>query len=125
MGTKTKEKLETEITLSTKDKSVTMTGEEFDRATGEILGRDPQQLTLFDGKQVNLIQNNIKGGDIVLFDKEGMFKKPLKFGDKVRLTLTAEVVKVTHGRNGQGALVRLQTLAVGFANFEGFEGGLV
>jgi hypothetical protein len=117
MVTKTKEKLDTEITLSSKDKSVTMTGEEFDKATGEILGG---QLALFEGHKVQLIQNAVKGGEIVIFNEDGTgrFKDVLKFGEKIRIAATAEVVKVTHARDKDGALVRVQTLAINMADLE-------
>jgi hypothetical protein len=113
------------VTLEAGDKSVTLTGEQFDKATGEILGKDGAQLSLFDGHRVNLIQNSIKGGEIVVFNEGGRFKDVLKFGDKVRLEAVFEVVKVMHGRDSNGALVRQQVLSASFADFKGFEGGLI
>lgn len=125
MAVKTKEKVETEITLTAGDKSVTMTGEEFDKATGEILGKNGKQLSLFDGRRVNLIENSMKGGELIILDGDGPLGRPLKLGDKVRLFVEAEVVKVSHGRNKDGLLVRLQTLATGVAGFDGFSGGSI
>lgn len=117
MGTKTKEKPETEITLTAGDKSVTMTGQQFDKATGEILGG---QLELFEGHRVQMIQNAVKGGEVVIFnaDGTGRFKDVLKFGEKIRISATAEVVKVSHARDNKGNLVRVQALAINMADLE-------
>ncbi len=104
------------VTLSAKDKSVTMTGQQFDKATGEILGG---QLELFEGHRVQMIQNAVKGGEVVIFNEDGTgFKDVLKFGEKIRIAATAEVVKVTHTRDKDGALIRVQTLAVNMADLE-------
>ena len=110
MATKTKEKPKTDFTM-------TESGDVVNNHTGEILGG---QLSLFEGHRVQLIQNAVKGGEIILFDLEngGTYKRPLKFGEKIHISATAEVVKVSHARDNKGNLVRVQTLAINLADLE-------
>ena len=110
MATKTKEKPKTDFTM-------TESGDVVNNHTGEILGG---QLELFEGHRVQMIQNAVKGGEVVIFnaDGTGRFKDVLKFGEKIHISATAEVVKVSHARDNKGNLVRVQTLAINLADLE-------
>ena len=110
MATKTKEKEEADFTM-------TESGDVVNNHTGEILGG---QLELFEGHRVQMIQNAVKGGEVVIFnaDGTGRFKDVLKFGEKIRISATAEVVKVSHARDNKGNLVRVQALAINMADLE-------
>jgi len=110
MATKTKEKEEADFTM-------TESGDVVNNHTGEILGG---QLELFEGHRVQMIQNAVKGGEVVIFNSDGTgrFKDVLKFGEMIRISATAEVVKVSHARDNMGNLVRVQTLAINLADLE-------
>jgi len=117
MATKTKEKEAAPIASHQADYTMTEAGEVVNNKTGEILSG---QLTLFEGHRVQMIQNAVKGGEVVIFnaDGTGRFKDVLKFGEKIHISATAEVVKVSHARDNKGNLVRIQALAINMADLE-------
>jgi len=100
------------ITLEAGEKSVTMTGEEFDEATDRIINRNPVtspvQLAMFDGIEVDENIFRIKGGEIELHDFDG----PIKLGKTFEVIAKVYVDEVKAKEYEKDGLVRSHILVI-------------
>lgn len=94
-------------------------GKQVDQETGEITVTVDEQLSLFDGQEVSLIENKLKNSDLIMFDEGKIYTPELMLGEKIFLMCVAKVVKVSAGHDKHGLLVRSQSLEVIDAKYDG------